>query len=86
MIKYKAEWYNKKVVQVDRFFPSSKLCNVCGYKNEDLTLNIRKWACPKCGCIHDRDINAAINILNEATQNICTVGTTGIISLCYYES
>ena len=78
MIKYKAGWYDKVMIQVGRFFPSSKLCNVCGYKNEDLSLNIRNWTCPCCGVVHDRDINAAINILNEATQNICTVGITGI--------
>ena len=69
------------MIQVDRFCPSSKLCSYCGYKNEDLTLNIRKWICLQCGCEHDRDINAAINILNEAIKNNnenCTVGTTGI--------
>jgi len=69
------------MIQVDRFFPSSKLCSHCGYKNEDLTLNIRIWTCPSCGVVHDRYINAAINILNEAIKNNnenCTVGTTGI--------
>jgi putative transposase len=78
MIKYKAEWYDKIMVQLNRFFPSSKLCNHCGHKNEDLSLNIRNWTCPCCGVVHDRDINSAINILSEATQNICTVGITGI--------
>ena len=81
MIKYKSEWYDKIMVQVDRFFPSSKLCSHCGCKNDGLTLNIRIWTCPSCGVVHDRDINAAINILNEAIKNnndICTVGTTGI--------
>ena len=78
MIKYKSEWYDKIMVQVDRFFPSSKLCSHCEYKYDGLTLNIRKWTCPGCGVVHDRDINAAINILNEAIKNnndICTVGT-----------
>ncbi|MGZ7068389.1 MAG: RNA-guided endonuclease TnpB family protein [Methanobacterium sp.] len=77
MIKYKAEWYDKIMIQVDRFFPSSKLCSHCGYRNEDLTLNIRGWACPDCGTIHDRDVNAALNILKEANR-ICTPGTGGI--------
>ena len=49
----------------------------CGHKYNGLTLNIRTWACPECGCVHDRDINASINILNEV-RRICTVGTTGI--------
>ena len=65
MLIYKAKWYGKNVYQIDRFFPSSKLCNICGYKKEDLTLNIREWKCPKCGTVHDRDLNAAINILKE---------------------
>jgi len=77
MIKYKADWYDKLVIQVDRFFPSSKLCNNCGYKHEDLTLDIRSWTYPECGQVHDRDINAAVNILKEANR-ICTPGTTGI--------
>ncbi|MGZ7135326.1 MAG: RNA-guided endonuclease TnpB family protein [Methanobacterium sp.] len=77
MIKYKAEWYGKIMVQVDRFFPSSKLCSHCGYKNEGLTLNIRNWTCPDCGSVHDRDVNAALNILKEANR-ICTPGTGGI--------
>ena len=68
MIKYKSEWYNKTMVQISKGFPSSKLCNSCGYKKEDLTLAIRKWTCPECGMKHDRDINASINILNEAIR------------------
>ena len=68
MIKYKSEWYNKTMVQISKGFPSSKLCNSCGFKKEDLTLAIRKWVCPECGMKHDRDINASINILNEAIR------------------
>ena len=64
-LKYKAEWYGRQLIFVNRFFPSSKLCNVCGVKKEDLTLNIRTWTCESCGSIHDRDLNAAINIKNE---------------------
>lgn len=68
MIKYKCELYGKKFIQVDRRFPSTKLCNNCGYKFDDITLDIRTWKCPKCGSIHDRDINAAKNILKEAVD------------------
>jgi putative transposase len=54
---------DKQVVFIDRFYPSSKTCSVCGYKKRDLRLSDREWACPKCGTKHDRDINAAVNIL-----------------------
>lgn len=54
---------DKQVVFVDRFYPSSKTCSVCGYKKRDLRLSDREWVCPKCGTKHDRDINAAVNIL-----------------------
>jgi putative transposase len=68
ILKYKAGWYGREVIEVDRWFPSSKLCSECGYKNEDLELKDRSWVCPKCGVEHDRDINAAINILNEGLK------------------
>jgi len=61
-LKYKAEWYGRKIVEVDRYFPSSKLCSKCGYIKTNLTLADRQWHCSKCGAIHDRDTNAAINI------------------------
>jgi len=61
-LKYKAEWYGRTFIQVDRFFPSSKLCHRCGYKNDDLTLHDRTWCCPTCGETHDRDVNASINL------------------------
>ena len=66
MIKYKSEWYGKKFIQIDQFYPSSKKCNNCGYQKNDLTLDIRQWTCPKCGQTHQRDINAAKNILKKA--------------------
>lgn len=63
---------DKQVVFIDRFYPSSKTCSVCGYKKRDLKLSDREWVCPKCGTKHDRDINAAVNILLEG-QRMLTV-------------
>lgn len=68
-LSYKASWYGKKFIQIDQFFPSSQLCSACGYKNSAVkNLSIRKWTCPNCGSHHDRDHNAAINILVEARR------------------
>jgi putative transposase len=61
-LRYKAEWYGRDFVQAAKFFPSSKLCHWCGYKKEDLALCERTWTCPVCGKIHDRDVNASINL------------------------
>ena len=70
MLTYKAEWNGKKVVKVDRYFPSSQTCNVCGYVNQQIKdLSIREWECPECHAHHDRDINAAINILHFGLNN-----------------
>ena len=66
----KATVNNKQVVFVDRFYPSSKTCSNCGYKKQDLKLSDRFWTCPNCGEYHDRDINAAINILHEGERII----------------
>jgi transposase len=62
MLEYKAQWYGKKVIKIDRFYPSSKTCSSCDYIIDKLPLSVRKWQCPKCGKNHDRDINAAKNI------------------------
>lgn len=62
MLEYKCAWYGRTLVTVDRFFPSSKLCGVCGTVREKLPLNVREWTCD-CGAVHDRDVNAARNIL-----------------------
>ena len=63
---------NKQVVSVDRFYPSSKTCHNCGYKKEYLKLSDRSWVCPQCGTKHDRDINAAVNILLEGKRMLTT--------------
>ncbi len=62
-LEYKCDWYGRTFIKIDRWFPSSKRCGHCGHVVEKLPLNIREWDCPKCGAHHDRDINAAKNIL-----------------------
>ena len=68
-ISYKAEWNNRQYVKIGRFTKSSQPCHVCGYINPDTKdLSVREWTCPQCRTVHDRDINAAINILNEGLR------------------
>jgi putative transposase len=64
-LEYKARWYGRTLVKIDRFSPSSKTCHACKYVLDSLTLDIREWVCPECGVVHDRDTNAALNILAE---------------------
>ena len=72
MLEYKAEWYGRKIIKIDRFYPSTQLCSGCGYKNESVKglkgLKFRSWICPECGEVHDRDLNAARNILKEGIR------------------
>ena len=82
MLNYKAEWYGKALIKVDRWYPSSKTCSGCGHllTKAELPLQVRSWNCPSCLQSNDRDINASINILNEGLKlaTIKTVGTTGL--------
>lgn len=71
-VSYKADWANKKVVLIDRFFASSKQCNKCKKKQTLLSLSVREWVCPKCGEKHDRDINASKNIKEEGIRMLRT--------------
>ena len=68
LLKYKTEWYGSKLVTVPRFFASSKICSGCGCQVEKLPLSIREWSCSHCCMHHDRDVNAALNILNKGLR------------------
>ena len=68
MLEYKVNWYERQVVFVDRFYPSSKMCNHCGYVKKDLKLSDRQWICPACGEVIDRDYNAACNIKDKGIR------------------
>ena len=67
-LQYKADWYGREIIKVDRWFPSSQICSVCGHKDGKKSLEIRDWTCPICRTQHDRDVNASINILNEGLR------------------
>ena len=69
VLKYKSNWLGKKVIEINKYYPSSQCCNRCDYKNEEVKdLSVRKWTCPRCGLIHDRDINASENIMFEGLK------------------
>ena len=67
-LEYKCQFYGRQLVVINRFYPSSKTCHECRYKNSKLTLNDREWICPVCGKHIDRDYNAALNILDEGLK------------------
>ena len=67
-LTYKTKWYGKKLVVIDRYYPSSQICHVCGHRDGKKSEEIREWICPNCGCALDRDVNASINILNEGLR------------------
>jgi putative transposase len=73
MLEYKAAWYGREVIAVDRWFPSSKLCSACGTLADKMPLNVRTWTCNGCGVSHDRDVNAARNLL-AAGQAVTVCG------------
>ena len=85
MLKYKAESEGRQYIEIDRWFPSSKTCHVCLNRVDNLTLDVRAWTCKHCGTHHDRDVNAAINIRNEALR-ILRLGSVRVISLGTSES
>ena len=67
-LQYKADWYGREIIKIDKWFPSSQICSECGHKDGNKPLNIREWTCPECYAHHDRDTNASINILNEGLR------------------
>lgn len=70
MLTYKSQWYGKKLSVIDRYYPSSQICHICGHRDGKKLEDIRKWICPHCNSELDRDVNAAINILNEGLRII----------------
>ena len=76
-LAYKAVWYGRTLHRIDRWYPSSKRCSACGHVLEHLGLDARRWTCPECHATHDRDVNAAINILAAGKAEMSTVGAHG---------
>ena len=77
-LEYKCKWHGKELVIIDRWSPTSKTCNHCGFKMTDFNLGIREWDCPSCHCHHDRDVNAARNILDEGLSILNNRGGHGV--------
>lgn len=78
-LEYKSNWYGREIIKIDTWYPSSQICSNCGHKDGKKELSIREWDCPICGKHHDRDINAAKNILNEGLR----IRTAGTVELAY---
>lgn len=76
-VEYKGAWYGAYVEKIDRWFASSKTCSDCGTKNSLLKFSDREWACSECGVLHDRDVNAATNILNYNTGGASEINACG---------
>ena len=79
MLEYKSNWNDRQFIKIDRFFPSSKTCSSCGWIKQDLTLSIREWTCESCGEVHDRDVNAAKNILKQGINILSGSGTESYV-------
>ena len=78
-LEYKCSWYGRRFVKVGRFYPSSKTCSACGQVNQAVVLGVEAWTCPACGCRHDRDLNAALNIAREGARLLNEAdGTAGL--------
>ena len=78
-LEYKCSWYGRRFVKVGRFYPSSKTCSACGQVNQAVVLGVEAWTCPVCGCRHDRDLNAALNIAREGARLLNEAdGTAGL--------
>lgn len=86
MLTYKADLNDKKIVKIDRFYPSSKTCHNCGYVKKDLKLSDRSWVCPECGAILDRDVNAAMNILSAGLADYTCGDSVKPIKVGAYEA
>jgi putative transposase len=80
--RYKSLWNNRHAVQADRFFPSTKLCGECGYKNDNLSLSDREWTCPACETKHKRDLNAALNLKAEGLRQLVASGYVETLNDC----
>ena len=81
-LEYKGKWNGCLIITADRFFPSSKTCSECGWINASLKLSDRTWVCLECGCIHDRDFNASVNLENCGTKTLLAVGSKESINAC----
>ena len=78
-LRYKADWYGRHLAEVDQWFPSSKKCSKCDHVLESLELSVRNWQCPDCGAAHDRDVNAAQNIVQKAMEDVSSAAVNSTV-------